>query len=92
MTERLARELVVHGRVQGVFFRASTRERARENGVGGWVRNDPDGTVTIRLEGDPDAVGTVERWAHEGPRAARVERVEARDVDPEGHGSFSVRS
>lgn len=86
-----ARRLVVHGRVQGVFFRASTRERAREQGVAGWVQNDPDGTVTIHLEGEPDAVERVARWAHDGPRAARVEHVEATVVDPEGHDSFSVR-
>ncbi len=87
----VARRLRIHGRVQGVFFRASTRERAREVGTTGWVRNCPDGTVEMWLEGEPDAIESVEEWAHEGPRAARVERVEAEDVEPEGHEQFEVR-
>ncbi len=87
----VARRLRIHGRVQGVFFRASTRERAREVGATGWVRNRDDGTVEMWLEGDSDAVASVEEWAHEGPRAARVEQVESDDVEPEGHDRFEVR-
>lgn len=81
----------IHGRVQGVFFRASTRERAREAGATGWVRNRDDGTVEMWLEGEPDAVASVEEWAHEGPRAAQVQRVETDDVEPEDHERFQVR-
>lgn len=87
----VARRLTVHGRVQGVFFRASTRERARERGVSGWVRNRPDGSVEMWLEGDDEGVEEVTSWARGGPRAARVERVEVEEVEPEGHGSFGVR-
>jgi acylphosphatase len=90
---RTARRLVVHGHVQGVFFRASTRQRAREVGATGWVRNNPDGTVEMVVEGEPDAVSAVERWVRDGgPRGARVERVEAEDRPAEGHDAFDVRA
>lgn len=87
-----ARHVRVRGRVQGVFFRASTRQRAREVGVSGWVRNRPDGTVDAWLEGDPEDVAVVERWIRDGgPRSARVDEVEAEDRDPEGLGRFEIR-
>lgn len=90
--DTVARHLTIHGRVQGVFFRASTRERAREAGASGWVRNRPDGSVELIAEGEPDAVQAVEQWVREGgPRQARVERVEAEDVDPQGFERFEVR-
>lgn len=82
----------VHGRVQGVFFRDTTRRRARQHDVAGWVRNCPDGTVEAYLEGEREAVEAILDWIrHGGPRAARVERVEAREVPPEGHTGFAVR-
>jgi acylphosphatase len=88
----VAKHLVVHGRVQGVFFRASTREQARARGVSGWVRNRRDGAVEVWLEGGEDAVGQVERWIRSGgPDFAAVDRVEAESVRPEGHGGFVVR-
>ena len=70
----------VSGRVQGVWFRESTRQRAEELGVGGWVRNLPDGRVEALFEGDADAVGHAVDFVHEGPAHARVDRVEV--VDP----------
>jgi acylphosphatase len=88
----VARRLVVHGRVQGVFFRASTRDQARASGVAGWVRNRADGAVEVWLEGREDAVGQVERWIRAGgPDFAAVDRVEAELVPPEGHAGFVVR-
>jgi acylphosphatase len=90
--DRTARYVRAHGRVQGVFFRASTRQRAREVGLGGWVRNRPDGSVDAWLEGDPEDVAVVERWIRAGgPRSARVDEVEAEDREPEGHDRFEVR-
>jgi acylphosphatase len=83
--------LVVHGLVQGVFYREATRRRAEEAGVSGWVRNRADGTVEAVLEGEPDAVERVVRFCSEGPRGARVERVERFDERPEGLAGFSVR-
>lgn len=88
----IARHLIVHGRVQGVFFRDSTRRVARAAGAVGWVRNLPDGTVEVWLEGPAHAVTEVERWIRDGgPPLARVDRVEARDVDPRGYAAFEVR-
>jgi acylphosphatase len=90
--EPVARRLVVHGHVQGVFFRASARQRARDAGVRGWVRNNPDGTVEMVVEGGPEEVASVEEWVRAGgPRSARVERVEADDLPPEGYDTFAVQ-
>lgn len=87
-----ARHVVVHGRVQGVFFRAGTRRRAEASGVTGWVRNNPDGTVEAWLEGAPDRVEAIETWIRGGgPSRAEVRRVEVEPAEPEGHGSFQVR-
>lgn len=87
-----ARHLVVHGRVQGVNFRAATRQTARRHGVVGWVRNRPDGTVEAWLEGEADAVDQVWAWISTGgPPAAEVDRVDVDAVDPAGHERFEVR-
>lgn len=83
-------ELVVHGRVQGVFFRDSCRAEAQRAGVAGWVRNEPDGTVRARLEGDPQAVDRVLAWAGQGPRHAEVSRVDVDEVAPNGLDGFQV--
>lgn len=66
----------ISGRVQGVFFRDSTRQKARELGVRGWVKNLPDGRVEAVFEGDREAVEALIRWCHVGPPLARVEKVE----------------
>ncbi len=87
----MRKRIVVHGRVQGVFFRDSTRQRAQAAGVAGWVANRPDGTVEAVLEGDEDAVETLVRWLHGGPRGADVERIEVEDSEPEGLTGFDVR-
>ena len=87
----IRRRVVVRGRVQGVFFRDSTRERARAHGVAGWVSNRPDGAVEAVLEGSPDAVERVLRFVQTGPPYARVENVEVREERPEGLSGFSVR-
>ncbi|MGH2962486.1 MAG: acylphosphatase [Solirubrobacterales bacterium] len=82
---------MIHGRVQGVFFRDTTRRRAAERGVAGWVRNNPDGSVEAAFEGEPEAVESMVRLAHEGPRGAVVERVDVSEEEPEGLAGFSVR-
>jgi acylphosphatase len=81
---------VVHGRVQGVFFRDTIRRRASERGVAGWARNREDGTLEAAFEGQADAVDSLVRFAHEGPRGAEVERVEVVEEDPEGVSGFSI--
>ena len=71
-------QLIVQGRVQGVYFRASTQREAKRLGLGGWVRNRPDGAVEILAEGEETAIRELYGWAQKGPGAARVERVDTR--------------
>lgn len=71
----------VYGKVQGVFFRASTQKKARELGLTGFVQNEPDGTVYLEAEGDPETIKQLEAWAHHGPERARVEKVEVKELD-----------
>jgi acylphosphatase len=81
MTE--ARRLVIHGRVQGVFFRAWTVATARELGLAGWVRNRRDGTVEALVQGDEAAVERFVERAGDGPPRASIERVETHEVEPD---------
>jgi acylphosphatase len=87
----IRRRVVVHGRVQGVFFRDTARRMAQSRGVGGWVRNAPDGSVETLFEGDAEAVDSMVRWCGHGPRGAVVERVEVTEEEPEGLTEFRVR-
>jgi acylphosphatase len=89
--EHVRRRVTVRGRVQGVFFRDSARERARAHGVSGWVRNCPDGSLEAVVEGEPDAVERVVRFFRTGPPSARVEGIEVSDEQPEGLSGFDVR-
>ena len=89
--EIIRRRLLVHGRVQGVFFRDSTRERAHREGVAGWAHNRPDGAVEVVLEGQREAVDRVAAFVRSGPRGAHVERVEASEESSEGLDGFEIR-
>ena len=71
---------MARGRVQGVGFRASAAHEARRLGVGGWVRNLPDGCVELEARGAPAAVDTLVAWLAQGPRGARVTAVDAYEV------------
>lgn len=86
-----AARFYVSGKVQGVFFRASTREQAQRLGLRGHAMNLPDGRVEVLAVGGDDAIDALERWLHEGPPMARVERVvcEGADGDAAGAG-FSI--
>ncbi len=86
----IARRVVVHGRVQGVFFRDSCRQEAERSRVAGWVRNEPDGTVGAMFEGPTQAVDAMVSWCHQGPPYARVERVEVTETGPTGSIGFDV--
>ncbi len=88
--ERLA--FVVRGRVQGVWFRASTREIAERCGVSGWIRNRQDGAVEGEVQGTQEALGRFREFLADGPAHARVDEVDvtACDVVP-GETSFVVR-
>jgi acylphosphatase len=87
----MRRRAIIHGRVQGVFFRDTTRRQAASRRVSGWVRNRPDGTVEAVFEGDPAAVEAMLAFCREGPRGAQVDRVEVLDEKPEGLSGFEVR-
>lgn len=87
----IRRRVVVHGWVQGVFFRDTVRRRARVAGVAGWVRNNWDGTVEAVFEGEAGAVERVIDFCREGPRGAHVDRVEVANEDPEGLRGFEIR-
>ena len=86
-----ARRVRVTGRVQGVFFRAWTREQAEALGVGGWVRNRTDGSVEAQLQGEAGAVEALIAALRRGPPAARVERVEVAEAAPQPLSGFEVR-
>ena len=85
------RRVVVHGNVQGVFFRDSTEKEARSRGVAGWVRNRDDGAVEAVFEGDEDAVEAMVEFCRSGPSQADVDRVEVDDEEPDGLDEFHVR-
>ncbi|MBN2096693.1 acylphosphatase [Candidatus Peregrinibacteria bacterium] len=68
--------LTISGRVQGVFFRAHTQEKAEELGVKGWVANEADGTVSVVAEGPENKVNNLVDWCHGGPSTSQVEKVE----------------
>jgi acylphosphatase len=71
-------QLIVRGRVTGVFFRAATQREARRLGITGWVKNRNDHSVEILAEGEEDSIREIVSWAHHGPSAARVEHVDVR--------------
>ena len=91
MSEPIRRRVVVHGRVQGVFFRDSTQREASRRGLAGWVTNRGDGAVEAVFEGSPDDVDALIEFCESGPRAADVERMETSDEEPEGLSGFKVR-
>lgn len=74
-TDQTTLHLVIHGRVQGVFYRDSMQREAHRLGISGWVRNLPDGTVEAMAQGEPALLDKLVQWAHRGPERAQVERV-----------------
>ena len=87
----IRRRAIIHGRVQGVFFRDTVRRKAESRNVAGWVSNRPDGAVDAVFEGEPDAVESMLRFCREGPRGATVERVDVTEEEPEGLSGFAIR-
>jgi acylphosphatase len=86
----IRRRVIAHGRVQGVFFRDTTRRAAESRGVTGWVRNREDGAVEAVFEGEPDAVESMVRLAREGPGRAEVDELEVAEEEPEGLSGFRI--
>jgi acylphosphatase len=91
MSDPIRRRVVVHGNVQGVFFRDSCRREARSRGVAGWVSNRRDGAVEAVFEGDADAVAALVDWCSRGPRGAEVASVDESSEEPEGLSAFEIR-
>lgn len=91
MSVKKAIEVCIAGRVQGVSFRAWTQAEARKRGLGGWVRNEADGTVRAHVEGASAAVDAMLAQLHEGPPHAAVREVTSRDVAPRGLAQFEIR-
>ena len=83
--------MTIFGRVQGVYFRKSTQEQARERNITGWVRNRKDGTVEVLAQGTEDSLLSLLQWCEKGPRLAKVQRI---DIDwittGEKHSSFEI--
>ena len=90
MPALIARRCFVSGHVQGVFFRASTRQRANELGLSGYAINLADGRVEVLAVGEPPAVHQLVEWLHRGPPAARVTRVEVQELPLEELASVPV--
>ena len=80
----------MHGRVQGVWFRDSTRREAERLGISGHAINLPDGSVEVLAVGPPASLAELERWLHVGPPVARVTRVDARDAETTGVSGFKT--
>jgi len=91
MSNRTRAHVFVSGTVQGVYYRASTRDAARERDVDGWVRNRDDGRVEAVFEGEEDAVEGMVEWCHTGSDAASVENVEIEYDDPEAESGFEIQ-
>jgi acylphosphatase len=89
--DAIRRRVIVHGRVQGVFFRDSLRRRANSHHVAGWARNRSDGAVEAVFEGRPEDVQRLIDFAGTGPRHAEVESVDVREEAPEGLTGFEIR-
>lgn len=87
----IRRRVTVTGRVQGVFFRDSLRQRANSHRVAGWACNRSDGAVEAVFEGRPDDVDRLVEFAKTGPRQAEVDSVDVRDETPEGLSGFDIR-
>lgn len=91
MTKSVQHHVFVSGRVQGVFFRDFTRQKAQSLGVTGWVRNLPDGRVEAILEGAPEAVEHLLDAMRAGPPAARVDDIQVTEAPAGHHDQFEVR-
>lgn len=91
MSDRTRAHVYVTGKVQGVFYRATTRDAAGEHGVDGWVRNLDDGRVEAVFEGRESAVDAMVDWCHTGSPAATVDAVDVEYEEPQGEDGFRIR-
>lgn len=84
--------VIITGRVQGVWFRANTKQKAEQLGVTGWVRNTRDGCVEAIFEGEENNVKEMIEWCHRGPPLAKIDKVEVKNQNPiNGFDDFSIK-
>jgi acylphosphatase len=87
----IRRRVLIHGQVQGVFFRDTTRRQAESRGVAGWIANRSDGSVEAVFEAEEDDVEAMIAFCRRGPRGAEVEGLDLSEEKPEGLSGFEVR-
>lgn len=87
-----SRKIQVFGRVQGVYFRVYTKKKADDLGLCGWVRNEPDGSVVVEVQGDRSDVDDFVKWCHKGPPMARVDRVVVKNKETTEYEGFLIFS
>ena len=86
----VALHIIIHGEVHGVSFRASTQTKALELSLTGWVRNLPNGTVEVHVEGSRDSIDQFIKWCQKGPPSAKVSRYDLDWVTPQGMDKFKI--
>jgi acylphosphatase len=87
---KINKQIKVSGRVQGVFFRKSTQQKALELGIKGWVKNEPDGSVLVEMEGNLSAMMEMEDWLKQGPPMAKVESLDITEGEIFHHADFLI--
>ena len=85
-------QIIVHGRVQGVWFRAGTKEKAAQLGILGWVKNRPEGTVEIHAEGEKSQLDNFIAWCQQGTPSANITSVDLNSISLQNFTSFEIRS
>lgn len=86
----VCKRIRVFGKVQGVFYRASSKTKADELKLVGWVRNEPDGTVMMEVQGEADKVNQMIKWCKEGPTYSRVDDVLYEDAESQKRSAFEI--
>ncbi len=84
------RRIKVHGKVQGVFFRKNTQQKALELGLSGWVKNEDDGTVSVEIEGELHSILAMQSWLRLGPPNAEVKSLEISQGQEQGYEDFMI--
>lgn len=83
--------IIVHGKVQGVFYRRHTLQKAIELGIKGFVKNKDDDTVYVEAEGDQQQLKTLLGWCKKGPDASRVDKIEVKEDEIKRYNDFSIK-
>lgn len=91
MQEKISAQFFVSGKVQGVWFRASTQEKAKELGLTGWARNLPDGRVEVMACGEAEKINALHEWLHQGPELARVSEVIRKEAECQEFDRFGIK-